>query len=139
MDEVADTNVDATSGAMIIRTGIEIIMEMAFKRGAMLGCAISAVKSVDLILTTIMDFMMLGSVILALFPCHLTMNIGSCQGRLLVLKLELDPLREPYRAFQTNTVWIFLKLSLIISERRPLQDFLPSSLTSPRCWIIYNG
>ena len=47
MDAVADTKVTARSGAgeMIIRTGIEMIMETVFKRGEILGCAISVVKS----------------------------------------------------------------------------------------------
>ena len=86
-----------------------MIMEMVFKRGAMLGYDIAVIKSVDVILPTIMDFMLPGSVILALSPCQLTMTIGSCQGRLLVLQLALEPLRETEWAFQPKYVRLFLK------------------------------
>ena len=39
-------------------------MDMVFKIGAMLGCAIAVVKSVDIVPPTTLDFMLLGSVIL---------------------------------------------------------------------------
>ena len=71
VDAVADVNVDARGGAMIIRMGIEMIMGMVFKRGAMIGYAIAVVKSVDGILPTLLDFMLLGSVILALLSCQM--------------------------------------------------------------------
>ena len=89
MDALVDVKVTAISGARatIIRMGIEMIMEMVFKRGAMIRCDISVVKSVDEILPRPMDFMLLGSVILSLSPCHLTMTIGSCHERMLVLQL----------------------------------------------------
>ena len=86
-----------------------MIMEMVFKRGAMLGCDIFVVKSVDGIPPIIMDFMLLGSVILELLPCLLTINIGSCQGILLVPKLDLEPLREAEQALNPNAVRLFLK------------------------------
>ena len=79
---------------MIIRMGIERIMEMVFERGAMLGCAIAIVNSVDGITPISLDFMLLGSVILEISPCQMTMTIGSCQGSLLVLQLTLRPLKE---------------------------------------------
>ena len=60
----------------------------------MLGCAIAVVNSVDIILPTLLDFMLLGSVILVLLTCQMTMTIGSCQGILIVLQLELEPTRE---------------------------------------------
>ena len=66
---------------------------MVFKRGAMLGYAIAVVKSVDGIIPTLMDFMLIGNVILALLPCHLTMAIKSCQGILLALQLAPEPQR----------------------------------------------
>ena len=78
VDAVADAKVDARSGATIISMGIEMIMVMVFKRGAILGCSIFVDKSVDGILPTIMDFMLLGIVILSLLSCHITMTIGSC-------------------------------------------------------------
>ena len=53
-------------------------------KGAPLG---NAVKVVDGILPTPLDVMLLGSMILALSPCQLNMNTGSCQGILLVLQL----------------------------------------------------
>ena len=49
----------------------------------MLGCDISVFKSVYVMLPILLDFMRLGSVILALLPCLLTIIIGICQGRLL--------------------------------------------------------
>ena len=79
MNAEADAKVTARSGtrSMIIRMGVYIIMEMVFKRKEMLGCAISGVKSVGGILPIHLDLMLLGSVILALLPFHITMNIGS--------------------------------------------------------------
>ena len=64
-------------------------MEMVFKRGSVIGCAISVVRSVDEMTLILLDFMLLGSVILALFPCLITMIIGNCQGKLLMLQLAL--------------------------------------------------
>ena len=72
---------------MIIGMGIEMIMEILFKTWAIIGCDIAAVKVVDGILPTPLDVMLLGSMILALSPCQLNMNTGSCQGILLVLQL----------------------------------------------------
>ena len=66
---------------------------MVFKRGAMLGYDISVVRSVDGMTPVLLDLMPLGSVILALFPFLMTMIIGNYQGRLLVLQLEMEPLR----------------------------------------------
>ena len=86
VDAVADSNVAARIGAMIIRTGIEMIMEMVFKRGATIRFAITVVKSLDRILPTLLDFMLIGSMILALLPCHMTMTIGICQGILMILQ-----------------------------------------------------
>ena len=43
-----------------------MIMEMVFNRGEMLGYTIAIVKSVDGILPTLLDLMLLGSVILFL-------------------------------------------------------------------------
>ena len=63
----------------------------------MLGCAIAVVNSVDIILPTLLDFIPLGSVILVLLTFHMTMTIGSCQGILIVLQLELEPKREAER------------------------------------------
>ena len=87
LDKVSYAKVATRNGEMIIQMGIEMIMEMVFKRGAMIRCDISVVKSVDEILPIPMDFMLLGSVILSLSPCHLTMTIGSCHERMLVLQL----------------------------------------------------
>ena len=109
VDAVADTKVAAKNGAMIIKTRIEMIMKMLFKRVDILGCAIVVVKSVEGILPTLMNFMLLGSEILELLTCHLTMTILICQGRLLVLQLALDPLKEAEQEFQPNAVWLFLK------------------------------
>ena len=82
---------------MSIKMGIEMIMEMVFTRGDIIGCSIVVVDSVDIILPTPLDLMLLVSVILELFPCRVTMTTGSCQGRLLVLKLAMEPLREAER------------------------------------------
>ena len=57
VDEVADANVTTRSGATIRGMGIERIMEMLFKRGAMFGCAISVVNSVDGMPPILLDFM----------------------------------------------------------------------------------
>ena len=66
VDVVAYTKVisRSESRAIIISMEIEMIMEMVFKIGVTLECAISVVKSVDGILTTLLDFMLIGSVIL---------------------------------------------------------------------------
>ena len=66
VDAVVDTKVDVRSGATIIRIGIETIMDMVFKRGEMIGCAIDAARSVNGMPPIIMDFMLLGCVILEL-------------------------------------------------------------------------
>ena len=70
-----------------------MIMEIVFKIGAMIVCDISVVRSVDGITPILLDFMPLGTVILAILPFLLTMIIGNCQVRLLVLQLALEPLR----------------------------------------------
>ena len=75
----------------------------------MLGCDIAVVNSVDRMPPILMDFMPLGSAILALFHCLLTMIIGSCKGILLVLKLLMEPLREVERTIKPNSVRLFLK------------------------------
>ena len=93
VDVVAESKVTSRSGATIIGMGVEMIMEMVFKRGEMIGCAISIVNSVYGMPPILLDFMPLGSVILEKFPCLLTMIIGNCQGRLLVSQLALEPLR----------------------------------------------
>ena len=41
-------------------------MERMFKIGSMIGCDIAVVKIVDVILPTLVDFMLLGSVILVI-------------------------------------------------------------------------
>ena len=74
----------------------------------MIGCAIAVINSLDGIIPTLLDFMLVGSVILSLFPCQLTMITGSCKGRLLVLQLLLEPLREAERKSHPNAVWLFL-------------------------------
>ena len=78
VDTVADAKVTEITGSrsMIIRMGIEMIIEMVFKRGEMLGCDIAVVKSLDEILPTPLYFILLGSVILALSPFQLTMTTG---------------------------------------------------------------
>ena len=136
LDKVSYAKVATRNGEMIIQMGIEMIMEMVFKRGAMIGCAISVVRSVDGMRTILLYFMPLGSVILALLPCLLTMIIGNFQGILLVLQLELEKLREADWALKPNTVRIFMKLYRVIRERQLMQHFTNSSLNSPRCWII---
>ena len=60
----------------------------------MIGCAIAAVKSVDGIPPTLLYFMLLGSVILILLTCQMTITIVICEGILLVLQLALEPTRE---------------------------------------------
>ena len=95
--------------AMIIRMRIEIMMKMVFKRCAMIGCAISVVDIVDVILPKPLDFMMSGSVILEFSPFHITMNIGICQRSLLVLQLALEALRKAEQSPQTNTIRDLLK------------------------------
>ena len=109
VDAVADAKVTARSGETIRSMGIEMIMEMVFKRGEMIGCDISFVRSVDGMPPIIMYLMPLGSVILEILTCLLTMVIGICQVRLLVLKLEMEPLKEVERAINPNAVLIFLK------------------------------
>ena len=92
VDAVADAKVVEISGPMIIMMGIKMIMEVVFKRGEMIGCYIAAVKIVDGILPTILELMLLGSMILILLSCHMTMTIVSCHGRLLMLQQALEPL-----------------------------------------------
>ena len=106
VDKMVDAVVDATvdtvenakattiSGATIRGTGIEMIMEMVFKRGSMFGCAIYVVMSVDGMTPILLDFMPLESLILSLLICLLTMIIGNCQGNVFVSQLSLEPLRE---------------------------------------------
>ena len=60
----------------------------------MLGCAIDVIRSVDGMKPILMDFMLLGSVILVLLTCQMNMTIGSYQGILIMLQLELEPTRE---------------------------------------------
>ena len=74
----------------------------------MIGYAIDVVKNVDGIIPPPMDLMLIGSVILAILTCQLTMTTGSCQGRLMVLQLGLEPLMEAYIAPQTNASRLFL-------------------------------
>ena len=66
---------------------------MVFKRGAILGCYIAAVENVDGMPPILLYFIPLGSVILEILPCLMTMIIGNYRGRLLVLQLSLEPLR----------------------------------------------
>ena len=68
VDAVAYAKVTTRSGSTIRGMGIEMMMEMVFKRGAILGCAIAAIRSVDEIPPILLDFMPLGSVILELLP-----------------------------------------------------------------------
>ena len=82
---------------------------MVFKRGEMIGCDIAVINSEDEILRTPLDFMLIGSVILSLLPCRMTMNIGSCQGRLLLLQPALETMREVEQEPHTNAVWLFMK------------------------------
>ena len=136
VDAVADSKVTARSGATIRRMGIEIIMVMVSKRGEMIGCAIAVVSSVDGITLILMDFIPLGSVVLAIFLCLLTIIIGNCQGRRLVSQLALGSTRKADRELSPNSVWLFLKGYRVIRERLLMQHFLTSSMTSPMCWII---
>ena len=84
VDAVTYSKVTARIGAMIRRMKTDIIMEMVFKKGAMIVYDISVVRSVDVMTPILLDLMPLGSVILALFPCLLNMMIGNCQVILLV-------------------------------------------------------
>ena len=68
-------------------------MEMVFKRSKIFVCDIDIVKSVDEMPPILLDFMLHGSVVLALLLCLLTMIMESFQGRLLVSQLALEPLR----------------------------------------------
>ena len=86
-----------------------MIIEMVFKRGSMIGCAIFVVKSVDIMPPILLDFMLLVSVVLAPLPCLMTMIIGIFHRRLLVFHMALDPLREAERALNPNGIHIFLK------------------------------
>ena len=99
MGAVSDTKVVTRSEATIIIMVIEVIIEMKFKKGEMLGCAIYIVNSVDAILPKFLDFMLIVSVILAHLPCRMNITIGSCQGILLVLQPSLEPLMELERIF----------------------------------------
>ena len=94
MDVVADAKVTVRSGSTIKRMGIEMITKMVFKRGSILGCAITVVRSVDEMTPILLDFMLIGGVILEPFTCLLTIIIGNCHGKLLVSQLELEPLKE---------------------------------------------
>ena len=102
----------------------------------MLGCDISVVKSVDGITPILLDFTPLGSVILSILSCLLTVIIGSSQGKMLVLQLTMEPLMEADQELNPNAVRIFLKQSSVIRERRMTQTFLLSLLNSPSCWIF---
>ena len=73
VDTVADAKATAISGATIRMTGIKMIMKMVFKIGEMLGCAIAVARSVDVISPILLDFIPLGSVILAFLPYLMTM------------------------------------------------------------------
>ena len=106
---VEDTKVTAIIEATIIGTGIEMIMEMVSKSGAIIGCDISIVNSVDGISPILLDFMPLGSVILVLLPCLMIMIIGICQVRLLVSQMALEPLRGAERALKPKAIRLFLK------------------------------
>ena len=75
-------------------------------------------------------------VILTLLPFQINITIESCQVRLMVLQLSMDPLKEVELSPHKNSVWLFLRLSLVIGESFLIQSFLPSSLTSPRCLKI---
>ena len=94
VDAVADAKVTTRSGATIKRMGIEMITKIVFKRGSILGCAITVVRSVDEMTPILLDFMLIGGVILEPFTCLLTIIIGNCHGKLLVSQLELEPLKE---------------------------------------------
>ena len=113
VDAVADAKVNTRIGATIRQMGIEMIMEMVFERGTMLGCAIAVVMSVNGMTPIIMNFMPLGSVILEILPCLLTMIIGNCKGILVVSQLEVETLREAEWALKTNSL---LDLSGVISR-----------------------
>ena len=71
-----------------------MITKIVFKRGSILGCAITVVRSVDEMTPILLDFMLIGGVILEPFTCLLTIIIGNCHGKLLVSQLELEPLKE---------------------------------------------
>ena len=75
----------------------------------MIVCDIAVAKSVDGIIPTTLDFMLLGSVILALSTFQLTMTIGNFQGIIMVLQLSLEPLKEAEQSPLINVVWMFLK------------------------------
>ena len=96
VDVVEDAKVTTKSGETIRGIVIEIIMDMAFKIVAMLGCAIVVVRSVDVMTPILLYFMPFSSMILALFPCLLAIIICNYQVILLVLHLELEPMRELY-------------------------------------------
>ena len=75
----------------------------------MLGCDIAVVRSVDGMTPILMYFMPFGSVILEILPCLLTIIIGNCQGRLVVLQLSLEPLMEVEWSLNPKLVRLFLK------------------------------
>ena len=106
----------------------------------MIGCDIAVINSVDEILPTPLDFMLLKNVILGISACQITMTTGRFQGIFMVLQLILDPLRKAERAPHTKSIWLFLKGYLVIRKSCRMQAFLPSSLTYSRCWgILKNG
>ena len=109
VDAMVDAKVNTRSGETIRGIRIEMFMEMVFKIGAILVCNISFVRTVDGMPPILLDFIPLGSVILSIFPCLLTMIIGNCQGRLFVSKLALEPIWEVEWEINPNAVWIFLK------------------------------
>ena len=109
VDVVADAMVTTRIGETIIGIGIETMTEMVFKRGEMLGCDISVVRGMYGMTPIVLDLMPLGSMILEILPCLITMIIGNCQGRLLVLQLALYPLRKVEWVLNPNSVWLFLK------------------------------
>ena len=111
VDAVVDAKVTTRSGSRtnIIKIGIEMNMEMVFKRGSVRVCTIAFVNGVDGILPTPLDFMLLKNVILGILACHTTMTTGRFQGVFMVLQLILDPLRKAERAPHIKSIWLFLK------------------------------
>ena len=81
---------------------------MVLKRGAILGYDIAAVRTMDGMTPIILDFMLLGRMILALLTCLMTKINVNCQGRLLASKLALEPPKKAERALKPNAIWLFL-------------------------------
>ena len=71
VDAAANAKVTSRSGAKIRGMGIETIMGILFKRGAILVCDIAVVKSVDRMLPMLLYFMPIGSIILEFFLAYL--------------------------------------------------------------------